>query len=504
MEISRLQFLVTILFTLMTTVSAYLPTFFMDEWCSTTLDLSIQSIEGGRLLLRPPQRGMRYLTCFVSLKAPQGKRLSLRFREFDIQSPFDCNQDHLQIFDDKMMRSELTGRMCNTGQTPSGVYTTTGQDGTVRLFKKNYLSDQIEIIFTSFHLAPCQGGEFQCKNSHCIADDLYCNGYDNCGDESDLCFLNAAGIAGVVIAAIVIIIIIAAIVAFIWYRRQQRRRMEKLRERQGVVVHDANGTPFVLQDEHLHYVDAWEKKSGLSDSRSTVSSRLSHEKNVNHSTAADNSTYEDTFTKKPLDFSHNDDTLPKKRDTSSSFKSDKKHGGSRIHFGPLTTSTLKKSRSENSLQDIYSVPKKPKKKWGLKRKTSSVKYLNDPDLYHQNFTNMASPYNGSSSSSPQMFGRNPSFREGMKGEGVSRIPIHTLDPYSLPGADQHLQSPDVYDHVISFRSYPSPQQSRKEKVVYLYPGHPGYHRLHHHGNQDDALHGDRASLHSSRSSLVKL
>ena len=47
----------------------------------------------------------------------------------------------------------ISGRMCNGGQTPEGLYTTTAQDGTIRLFKKNYLGDQIELIFTAFHLS---------------------------------------------------------------------------------------------------------------------------------------------------------------------------------------------------------------------------------------------------------------------------------------------------------------------------------------------------------------
>lgn len=261
--------------------------------------------------------------------------------------------------------------------------------------------------------------------------------------------------------------------------------------RHGIVVLDGKGTPVVLEEEHLHYVDAWEKKSSASDSPSTSSSRLSKDKAAHHLPTTDNTTYEDTLTKRPF----------------SSFTSHtKKHGnrnrGSKIHFGPLKSSTLKKSSSENSLRDIYAVPRKQSKKLGLKRKSSSVKYLNDPELYKQSFAHVwLSP--ASTPHPPQMFERNPSFREGMKGEGESRIPIHTLDPSALPGADHHLQGPDVYDHVMSFRSYPSPEQSRKERVVYLYPGHPGYHRLYHHGHED-AGQSDRASFHSSRSSLVKL
>ncbi|KAL8608383.1 hypothetical protein ACOMHN_002616 [Nucella lapillus] len=213
---------------LMASVRASLPTYYMDEWCSTTLDLGVQGIQGGRLLLRPPSRGMRYLNCFVPLRAPVGRRLSFSFKGFDVQSVFDCDSDHLQVFDDDRMTLELTGRMCNEGLLPEGVYTSTGRDATVRLVKRRYLADQIELIFTSFRLAPCAGVEFRCDNSHCIADSLYCNDYDNCGDGSDICLLDTPAVIAVVVSAVILVILIAVIVAAVLYRRQQHRRLEKV------------------------------------------------------------------------------------------------------------------------------------------------------------------------------------------------------------------------------------------------------------------------------------
>jgi hypothetical protein len=41
--------------------------------------------------------------------------------------------------------------MCNAGSTPNGVYTTTGTQFAMRVFKRNYLADQIELIFTAYH-----------------------------------------------------------------------------------------------------------------------------------------------------------------------------------------------------------------------------------------------------------------------------------------------------------------------------------------------------------------
>ncbi|XP_076449156.1 uncharacterized protein LOC143285646 [Babylonia areolata] len=504
---------------LLSSVQADLPTYYMDEWCSTTLDLGVQGIEAGRLLLRPPSRGMRFLNCFVFLRAHQGRRLSFSFMGFDVQSPFGCDSDHMQIFDDSRMNLELTGRMCNGGEVPEGMYTSTARDATVRLSKKRYLGDQVEIIFTAFHLAPCKSGEFHCANSHCIAESLYCNDYDNCGDGSDICLLSTAGIIAVVIGAIVFVLLVAVIVAVILYRRQQHRRLEKLHMRQYVVVQDAKGRPVVLHEDHVHYVDAWDKKSSIPDSPSTTSSRLSRDR-VKMGTVLGGSGRGDTLTKKPI---------------GSSFRSNKRSSGklsSLRNSSFKSSSKSKKSKTSGSggVRDIYAVPKKTKK-FNWKRKPTPAKYTNTSHHHQQQqeppsfiqppalifpmqmsevvkATDSGGRVNGVVPPAAEMTETKPGVREGMmeQSERDIEMPVHTLDPATLPGARHHLHphDDDVYDHVMSFRSYTSPEQRRKERVVYLYPqGHPGYHHLHQHGHEE-ALLSDRLSSHSSRSSLVKL
>ena len=83
----------------------------MDEWCATTLDMSVHGIEAGILLLRSPDRGTRFLSCFMFMKAPPGKRLSLSFRKFQVYSPSDCGRNYLQLYDDRVFQVQLSGEI---------------------------------------------------------------------------------------------------------------------------------------------------------------------------------------------------------------------------------------------------------------------------------------------------------------------------------------------------------------------------------------------------------
>ncbi|KAK7505312.1 hypothetical protein BaRGS_00003474 [Batillaria attramentaria] len=265
----------------------------------------------------------------------------------------------------------------------------------------------------------------------------------------------------------------------------------------GTLVRGPNGPVIVLDTP---YSEAWDKKSAaMSDTNSTASSRLSTKNdNSRVSTIKDGNSRVNT-----LDGKRSKSTGSKKSKRSGTSGKENKHGVFGLE-GPLKSSTLKKTNTKNgSGLDIYAVPNKPGFKF-LKRQTSSVKYANDPRFLHPDHGHLHLTPNGQ----PEMqesfwqepFERSASFREGMKRDGVSRFPVHTLDASRLAqDHDAQPHGPDVYDHVVSFRSYPSPAIPRRDRVVSLEQPHPGYHRLYQH-----ELNGDRVSVHSSRSSLVKL
>ena len=63
----------------------------------------------------------------------------------------------------------------------------------------------------------CASDEFKCKNGRCVYRDLLCDGYNNCGDDSDeksckKLLLSIAAIIGIVVGCVVIIGIIVTVV----------------------------------------------------------------------------------------------------------------------------------------------------------------------------------------------------------------------------------------------------------------------------------------------------
>ncbi|GFR93871.1 neuropilin and tolloid-like protein 1 [Elysia marginata] len=240
-------------------------------------------VTAGRLLLRQPGGNIRFEKCYMFIKAPANRRLILKFHEFNVPAPYGCDKDNLQLFDDVAFQRPLTERLCNTGKLPNRAYVTSAEDAAVRLTKERYLEDQAEIVFTAFHYAPCIGNEFECKNGHCIDGDLYCNGSDNCGDESDYCFLRPGTMIGIIIAVVIVIVIVAIVVGLLLYNRQRKIR----REREKQILSD-----LALEVSHTNksYLGDWDHSGArtLSDlssieSRSSAGGANHHNHHHHHS-----------------------------------------------------------------------------------------------------------------------------------------------------------------------------------------------------------------------------
>lgn len=121
--------------------------------------------------------------------------------------------------------------------------------------------------------------------------------------------------------------------------------------------------------------------------------------------------------------------------------------------GVSKETTLKKVRYEDEVvPDIYSIPIKPSSKtqaWGETCCNGS--------LHVQNQTGHAASHarKDNSSWSKQAWETNTHSMEGMAKNGDSQFPVYELDVMKLEDTCRRFQPPTFYDHVFSFRRYPS-------------------------------------------------
>ncbi|XP_071082167.1 uncharacterized protein [Haliotis cracherodii] len=201
-------------------------TYYLDEICGNTIDMQALGIESGRLLLRRPEIGLVNFNCVIFIRAPDPRRLIIKVTGLDIVAPFGCARDYIQFFDGATSANPLSNAICGY-TTPDVAFITTQPSASMVFAKKlDYMNDQFEVVFTAYKKGPCDPDEYNCHNGLCIADHLYCDGFDNCGDGSDLCLISIGGIVGIAIAVAIILILVALVVALLVQRRR-RQKLEK-------------------------------------------------------------------------------------------------------------------------------------------------------------------------------------------------------------------------------------------------------------------------------------
>lgn len=158
------------------------------------------------------------------------------FRSINLQQPLsgNCTAARLDVFDGLRNKKRISGSEGLCGTSLKTVDYTTDQDNFMPIEFTTDGSNQVgsfEITLTNFHTGECLAGEFRCSNDRCVDSTVQCDGYQNCGDNSDnvseLCSviagLAAGAIVAIVLSAIFFVIFLPICIIVVMGRRRRNR-----------------------------------------------------------------------------------------------------------------------------------------------------------------------------------------------------------------------------------------------------------------------------------------
>ncbi|CAL1547869.1 unnamed protein product [Lymnaea stagnalis] len=133
-----------------------------------------------------------------------------------------CDRNRLDVIDsDKITLLSGPGGICGEyshsfDSTKDAVY--------LRLTSSNAtINGKIRVLVSAFSTDVCDTDkEFSCDNGRCVDDTMACDGYDDCGDNSDEeegCLMSTGTIVAIVVGSCVVVALTAAAVVMMLKRR---------------------------------------------------------------------------------------------------------------------------------------------------------------------------------------------------------------------------------------------------------------------------------------------
>ncbi|XP_046550345.1 low-density lipoprotein receptor-related protein 12-like [Haliotis rubra] len=208
-------------------VNGYYPSvYYMDEKCSRTVSFS-KDMRLKLTLFSNTHLNYNWQCSTTIRTTTPGDRLLVNIRSMNTRSSIGCTRNSLKIMDGSTVINGVNG---DCGYAPLTTYTSTTNSLTFKFTTDgSFQTGQFDILVTSFKnalLGVCTANRFMCDNDRCISNTLTCNGYNDCGDDTDEDYncstFTTGSIAGIAVGAIVFIIILVSL--SIGARIYRRRR----------------------------------------------------------------------------------------------------------------------------------------------------------------------------------------------------------------------------------------------------------------------------------------
>ncbi|XP_041375418.1 low-density lipoprotein receptor-related protein 3-like [Gigantopelta aegis] len=198
---------------------------YIDEFCGKTFEVNSKKTAGilkfSRSVAHQPN-----LECPMTLRAPKSQMLMVQFTKLDLERDDECI-DWVQMYDGKSKEAKrLSKHLC--GKEELGLKYVSSQEYLAILVRVGArpAKEELQIVYNSFHMVPCEKYTFECDNGRCISAVLSCAKYDHCGDKSNSCGLVMWIAVGVVVTILVIIGVCVGVCCCIRKRKQNQRMQQ--------------------------------------------------------------------------------------------------------------------------------------------------------------------------------------------------------------------------------------------------------------------------------------
>ncbi|XP_046333609.2 membrane frizzled-related protein-like [Haliotis rufescens] len=237
---------------------AYSPhIYYMDVQCGSrkgfTKDVRLQ------LTYSPNTPLIHKSPCYMMMETDtEGDQLLVRIRNLHTSPSINCSKNSLKIIAPDE-HTVLNGEYGDCGSTPpTRSYLTNGSSVSFVFSTDDTTQNgQFDILITSFNISDngvCSSDRFLCDNSRCVSSDVTCNGFNDCGDNSDEldgCGLSAAAIAGLAVGSFIGFVICFLVITS-RVRRKGFNRGRKIRTPTDVQSKPRYGSIFGRRKQHTY------------------------------------------------------------------------------------------------------------------------------------------------------------------------------------------------------------------------------------------------------------